>query len=460
MLTMSGTSCINDDFTTNSSDVLTFSTDTLSFDTVITAQSTPTKQFIVYNKSNKMISISSIKVAGVSHGKFFLNVDGSKGSEFKDVEIRGNDSIYVFVESYIGETSSDEPVEYDDRIDFVTNGVTQSVVLTAKAQDVIRLTNDTIKTDTHFNSAKPYLIYDTLVVAQGATLTLDPGADLLFHDKAGMKVKGRLIANGTVDANITLRGDRLDHVVGKIGYDIMSGQWGGVKIEDTSYGNEMSYVSMRGSSDGVQVKSTDPTVRSLHLFNSVLHNSSSSVLSTDNALVEAEGTEFSDAANNVVSFTGGTVNMAQCTFANYYLFAAIDGPIINLVLQDSAKTYQALSGKFDNCILYGNTSDVSMGDLSGTQIYFRYCLLKSKGTDDSNFINCKWGGDPLFYTVREDYVFDYRLKNKSDAIAIGNRSLCPSNAYTDRYGQNRLVRDGIDLGAYVWMPATDDKTGN
>ena len=82
------TACIEDNFTTSSSDVLAFSTDTLAFDTILTDVGTPTKQFIVYNRHDKMLNISSIKIAGESNGKFYLNVDGVKGDEFRDVEIR------------------------------------------------------------------------------------------------------------------------------------------------------------------------------------------------------------------------------------------------------------------------------------------------------------------------------------------------------------------------------------
>lgn len=85
-------SCIEDGFTTSSSDVLAFNTDTVAFDTVITLQGTATKQMVVYNRSKKQINISSIKVAGLSSkGHFHLNVDGIRGDEFQNVEIRGND---------------------------------------------------------------------------------------------------------------------------------------------------------------------------------------------------------------------------------------------------------------------------------------------------------------------------------------------------------------------------------
>ena len=71
--------CIEDDFSTSSADVLAFSTDSVKFDTVITAQSTPTKQFVVYNRSKKQLRIESIRMAGNSDkGHFFLNVDGTK----------------------------------------------------------------------------------------------------------------------------------------------------------------------------------------------------------------------------------------------------------------------------------------------------------------------------------------------------------------------------------------------
>lgn len=453
------TACIEDDFTSSSSDTLTFSTDTLAFDTIFTELGTPTKTFIVYNRHSKMLNISSIKLAGTSAGKFYLNIDGVKSTEFNNVEIRGNDSIYVFVEAYINPTNQNNPVEFNDQLQFVTNGVTQNVVITAWGQDVTRLRSTEISTNTHLTADRPYLVYDTLKVDKGATLTIDPGATICFHDKGTLKVDGTLLAMGTQEKPITMRGDRLDHVVGSYGYDIMSGQWNGVDFGAESFGNEMQYVLMRGSSTGVTVDSTNNvTSKKLHLFNSVLHNSSGSVLTSKFAWIEAEGCEFSDSKESVVMLYGGKVRFTQCTFANYYLFSAIDGPIIYLDDLFGGKTpsgLPVLDATFDNSIIYGNTGELNEGDLTGTNVFFRYCLLKSSGTNDANFLNCKWGGDPKFYTDRENYIFDYRLKNKSDAIAIGSRDLCPSSASVDRYGVNRLTRDGIDLGAYTWVEATE-----
>lgn len=457
LLAVGATGCISDEFSTSPTDLLTFDTDTVTFDTIITRQGSPTKQFIVYNRGSKQLKISSIKVAGVSDAHFFLNVDGVKGSEFHDIEIRGGDSIYVFVESLVDPTNTAEPREFSDRIDFVTNGVTQSVTLLAWGQDVERLTGDTIWVNTTFTADRPYLIYDTLVVAPGATLTIEPGASLLFHKGAAMRVYGTMHAVGTPESHINLRGDRLDHVVGEIGFNIMAGQWGGVIIGQGSFGNEWAYVDMQGSELGLHVSSGNPAKRSLHMFNCLLHNSSSSVLTTYAAWVDAEGTEISDAAAGVVNYIGGRIHFINCTFANYYLFALPTEPILNLFLDANSDEQFPMQCYLDNCIFYGLCDDINVGILDNTGIYLRNCLMKSKGTDDSNFLNIVWNADPRFLVDRENYIFDYRLSNGSDAIATGNRGYCPESARFDRYGRDRFARDGIDIGAYVWDEADTPK---
>lgn len=107
-----------------------------------------------------------------------------------------------------------------------------------------------------------------------------------------------------------------------------------------------------------------------------------------------------------------------------------------------------------NTIIYGMNADLSHGDLSGTGIFLRRCLLKSEGTDDDNFTDCLWDSDPMFRTVRTDYLFDYRLQPESPAIAQGFPQYLAPEAAVDRYGNPRgLVPD---LGAYVFTPDAPD----
>ena len=453
-------SCIEDGFTTLSSDVLAFNKDTVAFDTVITMQGTATKQMVVYNRSKKQINISSIKVAGLSSkGHFHLNVDGIRGDEFKNVEIRGNDSIYIFIEAYIDELEENEPTLLEDSLKFVTNGVSQSVLLTAWGQDVIRLSGDTISRNRRLTADKPYLIYDTVFVSERATLTIDPGATLLFHDKAAMRCAGKMLANGTAEEPITFRGDRLDRIVGSTSFDIMSGQWGGIIFTPPTMGNVLKHVVMKGSTIGMHCSANgDTTHCALKLVNCVLTNSKTTCLATAACYVQAIGTEISDAAEEVAYFAGGKVMASQCTFANNYLFKVPSFPIVNVFdVEYNNGTLGKIKAYFDNCIIHGLSSEINEGDLDDFDVYLRYCLLKNTGNDDAHFINCVWDADPCFLTVRDDQIFDYRLGNESDAIGKGNPDLCPAEARYDRYGVDRRANGAIDLGAYAWVFVPDEE---
>jgi len=438
------TGCIEDGFTTSPSDQPVYSTDTLRIGTVFTAEGTPTNRFKVFNRHDKGLSISKISFRDPAMEEIFrLNVDGVSGKSFDNVEIRANDSIFVLVEATLPESGTDLPVELNAELDFVANGVTSTVVLNAFGQDVTRLVDFKVASDMTLSGAKPYQIYDSLVVAEGATLTLDAGTTLYFHDKAELVVHGTLISNGTPDRRVNMTGDRFGQVVGRIPYEIMSGQWGGVYFYGTTRDNRLSHTSIRNSVygvyiDSVSVDALDPV---LTLVNCQLRNSTGAVLVANYAPVKAVGCEFAEAAKGVVYVNEGNHVFNQCTFSNNYLFAAITGPMLYLDGEN-------VGADISNSILYGMGGEVLPSDLAGKPVYFRNCLFAAAGTDDENFINSIWDADPLFYTVREDYHFDYRLREGSPAIGAGDPSLCLPEASSDMYGLTR--GNAPDVGAYVF----------
>lgn len=450
------TSCINDDFTDSSSATLTFSTDTLSFGTVFTDLGSPTARLLVYNRNKKGVNISSIKFKDPD-SPFSFNVDGVSGTSFKDVEIRGRDSIYIFIECFIDADNSFEPRKVSDRLEFVTNGVTQEVEVEAWAQNVTRLKNFKVDRDLHLTDRLPYVVFDSLTVEQGVILTIDPGARVLFHDGAGMIVNGTLNAVGTVDRKIDLRGDRLDNVLPDVGYDIMSGQWGGISISAESFGNRIEYVDMRSSSTGLRVDSCgDLSRQKLTLVNSWLHNSSGSVLESRYAKVDAYGCCFSESALAVVSLTGGEHKFVQCTIANNYLFSAVTEPNLSLYHclgkeDDPAGKSPLMKADFENCIIWGLGAAINEGDLSGSDVYLRNVLLKAEGSDDDHFVDCIWNEYPLFLTVRSDYYFNYHLQPDSPAIGRGNPLFVTPLCRYDMDGADRLPTPETlpTLGAYT-----------
>lgn len=467
-LAAAATSCIEDGVTTSPSAQPDFSVDTLKMGTVFTQEVTATHKFTVRNRQDKGIVISDIRMSGPHASLFRLNVDGFSGTEFHDVEIRAKDSIYVMVEATLPPNNADLPVTVDAQVDFVTNGVTGHVTVSAVGQDVERLYGRTMEGDVTFSATRPYQIFDSLVVAPGALMTLPAGARLYFHDGASMIVRGTLHAEGTADKPVELRGDRTGNVITDITFDLMSRQWDGLQFTTTSHDNRLSHTSVRNTVYGVIVTGdgTDLGAPKLTLHNSRLRNSADLVLEVYDADVTATGCEFAEAGGGVVRLSGGKHVFNHCTFANYYLFAAIGGAALQFdhlgLDKDSnpnngggAGTAETdvtpvTSAEITNSIIYGLGPDISHGDLTGTQVFLRNCLLKSAGSDDANFLNCLWDKDPLYFTVRNDYIFDYRVHDDSPAIGAANPSLTLPQAALDAYGLHRGPVP--DLGAYVHTP--------
>ena len=455
--------CISDDISTSSRDVLSFSTETVEFDTVFTGLGTPTARLKVYNRAKKGINISSIRFRN-PEGGFSMNVDGVSGETFRDVEIRGGDSIFVFIECYIDPTERDEPFLREDEIEFVTNGVTQTVRCEAYGQNVERLRGVTLDKDMTLTAARPYVVFDSLVVAEGTTLDIEPGARVLFHDKASLVVRGRLNAVGTPGKLIQMRGDRMDNVLPDVSYDIMAGQWEGIRIHPESFENRMAYVDMRSTVSGLRCDSCPDTSRpKLTLENSWLHNSQGHVLEAAYSRIGAYGVCFSEAKGSVVSLKGGINTFSQCTVSNNYLFGGISGPLLDLdYIMPTDKLPEPEAGlpwmemTFDNGILYSPyTTAINVPDLTGSQVFLRYVLFKAEGSDDDNFLNCIWDANPDFCTVRSDYYFNYHVRPGSPALEAGDPALVPAQSETDIDGVPRLASGAPTLGAYA---APEDPT--
>lgn len=457
---LSLTSCIEDGFSNSPSDQPVFSTDTLDLGVVFTDTPTPTSRMLIHNPHSKGMILSRVSLSGEGAQYFRLNVDGIPGREFDNVEIRNRDSVFVLVEATLPENGSDFPAAVTASLDVTVSGVTNSVILKATGQDVHRIKGDVLTGDVRLSAGRPYQIFDSLTVAEGATLTLDPGVTLCFHDGAMLIVRGSLQSLGTVEKPVVMAGDRTGNVVADISFDIMSRQWTGVFFTATSTASRMENTVVKNTWQGVTVSGDGATEEpALTLINCRLRNSGGLVLESLHSNIKAIGCEFAEGGGGLVAVHGGKATFNHCTFANNYLFSAISGPALGFshlglgtdLSMDDDSGLPAASVSVTNSIIYGLGADVFPGDLTGADVRLERCLIKSKGSDDENFIDCLWDADPLYYTVRNDYYFDYRLQPDSPAIGAANPALTLQEASVDGYG---LRRGSVpDLGAYVFTPA-------
>ncbi|MDE6361199.1 MAG: hypothetical protein K2L39_08265 [Muribaculaceae bacterium] len=452
------TSCIEDGVSTSASDQPAFSTDTVRMGSLLTLGPSPTNRFIVYNRHGKVMNISDIAFRDDDAGQFRINVDGMSGRRFSNVEIRPNDSIFVFVEATLAENGKNLPVEVLAHIDFRVNGVTSSMPVKAYGQDVTRLSGDTRFSGTaSLSPDRPYLVNDSIVVEEGATLTLPAGTRLMMHDRAEIIVHGTLLVNGTVENPVEITGDRSGFVAASIPYEVMSGQWGGIRFSPTSSANEIHGASIRNSERGIVLDHCGGSraTPALVLHNSVVRNTKNYVVEAVHSSLTAVGCELSDASLGILRLVGSEHLVSHCTLGNYYLFTAIGGPALRLEhvdpeeetddTEDSELPWMS-DTEIHNTIIYGLGPDLSHGDLEGLPVTLLNCLLKSAGSDDQNFINCLWDTDPLFGVDRDNYIFDYRVGADSPAIGAGDTDRRYPLAETDMLGAPRLPLPTV--GAY------------
>lgn len=437
-------SCIEDGVITDPSAQPRFETDTLSLGSVFTGEGSPTASVKIYNPHDKILSISSVRLR---NGQYFrINVDGFSGREFTDVEIRPNDSIYMFVEATPPHNGGEPlPVLIDDHIDMVTNGIVRTLVVEALGQDVDTRRGEILTSDTRFTAGLPYRIVDSLVVAPGVTLSVDPGTTIYFHDNAQLRIHGTLISEGTAQQPVTMRGDRQGTMAGKITYEIMPNQWHGMIFFPGSTGNRMTYTSVDNTAEGVSVNGSDLTLAACRI-----HNSGADLLTATDSEITAMATQLTNASGSVVSLTGGTTILNRCTVANYYLFAAPHGLLMDIRDSDRDDESAPASVNVTNSILTGRGGTLADKEFTGRDITFARCLFSVNGTNDDNFIDCLWDSDPLLDFDLENYTFDYSPAPDSPAIDAADPQLDrPELPLTDAHG-NPI---GLTIGAYG--PATD-----
>src|ERR1035437_957402 len=192
-------SCKKDHITTDSSAKIGFSTSSILFDTVFTTVGSTTKTFLVYNRNSQSIKISSIRLARGTASNFRINVNGLKGVQFSDIEIRAKDSMFVFVEVTVNPNNSNSPLVIRDSIVFQTNGNMQDVHLEAWGQNAYFYTPNifpangfpgysNISCDAVWKNDKPHVIYAYAVVDSGCTLTIESGTKVYMHPGAVLYV--------------------------------------------------------------------------------------------------------------------------------------------------------------------------------------------------------------------------------------------------------------------------------
>ena len=442
-LTLGG--CKKDELDTDSKTKLSFSADTVYFDTIFVTLGSITRRFRVYNNSDKRVKVSDIRLAGGSASPFRLNIDGMPVNQTSDLEIDAKDSIYIFAEVTIDPNSALLPFVIADSILFTTNGNQQNVKLVAYGQNAdfyrpdVFLGNgfppiSVVNCDTTWTNDLPKVIIGYLAVDSGCTLTIEAGTKIHLYNNSGIWVYkgGTLIVNGTKEDSVIFQGVREEDA-----YKEIPGQWDRIWINQGSTGNLINYAVIKNGNIGIQAENvtelgTDMPQKLLKLQNTRIRNMKAFGIYGVNYNIDAFNTILSNCGSyGMALIQGGSYRFRHTTVANYWSGSVRTEPclfISNYKLEaNSNAVVDNMNFSFSNGIIYGNKQDDSEFDFDkqdGADLNWKFTntVLKVDDpdvdvNDATHFRNMKINQEPAFADANDQ---NYKLKAESSAIGAAS----------------------------------------
>ncbi|PCH50666.1 MAG: hypothetical protein COC22_05690 [Flavobacteriaceae bacterium] len=479
------------DFSANiSSGNLTFSKDTVYLDTVFTNIGSSTYNLKVYNKNNHAISIPSIKLRKGEGSFYRLNIDGTPGKLFENVEILAKDSLYIFIETTIDYSQVSNPI-YTDEIVFDSETNFQDVKLITLVEDAhflfpskdatglietinigmdaegskIAVNGFYLNDNTTFTNEKPYVIYGYCAVPENKTLTIEAGATIHFHENSGLIIEknATLAIEGELNNEVLIEGDRLETK-----YRNIPGQWGAIWLRAGSKNHTINYAVIKNASAGIIMDSIGSnSTPTLTIKNTQIYNSSKFGILARETTIEGENLVINNSGqSSLACIIGGTYNFTHSTFTNFWNESIRQYPSVlinnfftyNENNNQVVETRDLLAANFTNCIIDGsNNLELTIDKAEGSQFnyVFKNNLIKF------NDFNNSYVDIPEYNFEDESHYSANILNGKSDfkspysnELIIGENSEAIQNA--DNFGTQLVPNDilGVlrnspaDIGAY------------
>lgn len=446
-------SCRKDSFITSADARVTITADTLKYDTVFVTAGSTYRTFKIINENNQKIRLSSLKLMGGAGSVFKMNVDGTPGTQFSNIEIGANDSLYVFAQVNVNPSAANLPFILRDSIEVSFNGNKRLVQLEAWGQNAHFFRDKVVAVNETWNNDLPYVLLGSLLINANQTLTINKGCRIYVHADAPIVVNGSLVVNGLKDTadRVYFRGDRLDEP-----YRDYPASWPGIFFQPGSKDNVFTYADIRNAYQAVALQDPSPNVNPKLILNEcVIDNAYDAGIISLNSSVRARNCLVSNCGKNLFLVKGGDYQFTHCTVVTYAnRFIDHRDPVLvvsNFISVNNTPVTANLNAVFRNCIFWGDNglvNDEVVVAKSGATTFnvnFDYNLWKVQTTPanitSNQLINNQ---SPQFDSVNTSRnYYDFRLKASSPALNKGINA----GIATDLDGKPRPV--GLpDLGCF------------
>ena len=406
-------SCKKNDLITSPDAIINFSTDSLKFDTVFTSVGSVTQSFKIINNNKQRILLSRIKLMGGINSSFKTNIDGAATPEITNLEIPGEDSIYVFVTLNVNPTTDNLPFIIADSILVQYNNNERYVQLEGFGQNARFLRNEILTANATWDNTLPYVILDGVKLAENTTLTIEAGTKVYFHANSPMIVDGTLLVEGQYSNPVLFTGDRLDEY-----YRDLPGSWPGIYFSELSKNNKLVFAKIENPLIGISCTSSEiNTNPQIIIEQSIINNAYDAGIYLESTSANVSNSLISNCGTNIRIREGGDYSFTFCTVASYssqYLFRT--NPVLSAYnFNDEQTVTKNLNANFTNCIFWGsdgiveNETEVYKQGSNDFNVLLNHCIYKA-GSQPENitFISSLRNEDPNFDLIdvfNRDYNF-------------------------------------------------------
>ncbi|MBM3415077.1 MAG: hypothetical protein FJY20_01255 [Bacteroidetes bacterium] len=442
-------SCRKDAYITSPDARVTISADTLKFDTVFVTAGSTYRTLKIINDNNQKLKLPALKLMGGAASVYKMNVDGIAGTQFSNLDIEANDSLYVFVQVTVNPGAGNLPFIIRDSIQVSYNGRNRLVQLEAWGQNANFFRDKVVTANETWNNNLPYVILGSLIVNANQTLTINKGCRIYVHADAPVIVNGTLDVNGLKDTidRVYFQGDRLDEP-----YKDYPASWPGIFFLAGSKDNVLNYAVIKNAYQGIGITDPSPNANPKLVLNEcVIDNAYDAGIISLNSSIRARNCLISNCGKNLLLAKGGDYQFTHCTVVTYAnRFIEHRDPVFSLSNYANGASAN-LTALFRNCIFWGENglvNDEVVVEKNGNTIFnvnFDYTLWKVQ-TNPSNITSNQIINNqpPQFDSVNTNKnYYDFRLKPGSAALNKG----VSTGITTDIDGKPRAV--GLpDLGCF------------
>lgn len=438
-------SCNRDDINFESpTQLLRFSADTVFCDTVYNQVRSETYAVKIYNNEDKDVMIPKISLGSGNASLYRINVDGKAGTDFTNVPLRKNDSLYIFVE--IAPVANAPQAIAEDQINVETPAGKQHVTLFSVVQDaefyIESKTNPNILTNnTNWTNEKAKIIFGNLTLDAGKKLDIQKGTKVYFFKNSALKIgkNAELNVKGELNNEVIFRGDRSETK-----YDTIPKNWQGISF-DVGAKLDMNYARVFGGTRGLQMIETNAAIK-----NSIIHTHQEYGIYAVKSNITASNLVMNNCGEaDLGIFKGGTYNITHSTVANYWDFNTAL-PSIGIYATNEYQNNAILENgplilNVKNSIIYGSAENmVELKPISGQTFTtdFSYNLLKYGSKANYAAPNSIKNQDPKFQNY---FTQKLNLRVKADSPAKG-KGVYLSSFPTDIAGVTRT--NPPTIGAY------------